>query len=54
MLTAKPGKTVDDLMALPAETRAESIVGEIVMSPSPGSRHQRAVLQPADRQKVQG
>lgn len=44
MLTAKPAKTVDDLMALPPETRAELIEGEIFMSPSPGSRHQTVVF----------
>lgn len=44
MLTARPVKTFDDLMALPPETRAELIEGEIIMSPAPESRHQDVVL----------
>lgn len=43
-MTARPVKTFDDLMALPPETRAELIEGEIIMSPAPESRHQDVVL----------
>lgn len=43
MLTTKVPNTVDDLMKLPPETRAELIEGEIFMSPSPNAHHQRVV-----------
>lgn len=43
-LKAKPRKTVDDLLALPPETRAELIEGEItVMTASPFRPHQSAL-----------
>lgn len=38
--TSRPRKTVADLMALPAETRAELIGGEIYMAPAPSLLHQ--------------
>lgn len=37
-------KTVDDYMALDVEHGVELIDGEFVVSPSPGRKHQRAVL----------
>jgi len=43
MLTAKVPKTIDDLLKLPPETRAELLEGEIFMSPSPTSKHQAFV-----------
>jgi Uma2 family endonuclease len=43
MLTTKRAKTLDDLRALPPETRAELIGGDIFMSPTPNLRHQRIV-----------
>lgn len=43
MLTTKRPKTIDDLGALPPETRAELIEGDIFMSPTPNLRHQRIV-----------
>lgn len=42
--TRPPRKTVEDLLALPPDTRAELIDGEITVTPSPIRRHQRAVL----------
>jgi Uma2 family endonuclease len=41
----RPRKTIADFMALPEGTRAELIDGEILMSPSPRSLHQRVVFQ---------
>jgi Uma2 family endonuclease len=41
--TSRPRKTVDDLMALPDDVRAELIGGEIYVTPSPTPDHQ-AVL----------
>ncbi len=43
MLTVKRPKTIDDLMRLPPETRAELIEGEIFMSPAPHPKHQMAI-----------
>jgi Uma2 family endonuclease len=42
-LKTKPRKTVEDYLKLPEGTRAELIEGEIFMSPSPRTRHQRVV-----------
>lgn len=42
-LTARPRKTVDDLRALPDETRAELIGGEIYVTPAPFRDHQEVV-----------
>ncbi|MBI4565995.1 MAG: Uma2 family endonuclease [Planctomycetes bacterium] len=42
-LKTRPRKTVDDYMKLPEGTLAELIDGEILMSPSPTSRHQIVV-----------
>jgi len=41
MLKLKPRKTVDDYMKLPEGTLAELIEGEIFMTPSPKTDHQR-------------
>lgn len=43
-LKTKPRKTADDYLRLPEGTLAELIEGEILMSPSPRFRHQKAVL----------
>lgn len=42
--TQRPPKTVEDLLALGDEVRAELIAGEIYMSAAPDDRHQDAVL----------
>jgi len=49
MLTTRPKKTVDDYWKLPDDTRCELLRGDFYMSPSPNSRHQRAVLNLATR-----
>lgn len=41
---ARPRKSVADLQALPVDTPAELIAGEIYVTPSPSRAHQRAVL----------
>lgn len=43
MIRTKAKKTVADYMSLPQEHGAELIEGELVMSPSPTSRHQRVL-----------
>lgn len=43
MPKTKPPKTIEDLYALPPETRAELIEGEIYMVPAPFVPHQRIV-----------
>ncbi len=43
-LKTRPPKTVKDYMKLPEGVRAELIEGELLMSPSPRSRHQRIVF----------
>jgi hypothetical protein len=43
---ARPRKTVADLMALPDETRAELIEGEIYVTPAPVPRHSTVVAAP--------
>lgn len=40
---ARPRKTVEDFLNLPEGSRAELIDGDLLMSPSPRSRHQDAV-----------
>ena len=40
----RPSKTIKDYMRLPEGVRAELIEGELLMSPSPRSRHQRIVF----------
>ena len=41
--TSRPRKSLEDYMALPAQTRAELIEGEIYMAPSPRRKHQDIV-----------
>ncbi|HXG61518.1 MAG TPA: Uma2 family endonuclease [Planctomycetota bacterium] len=43
-LKTKPRKTVDDYLRLPEGALAELLEGEILTSPSPRFRHQKAVL----------
>jgi len=43
MLKLKPRKTAEDYMRLPEEARAELIEGELFMTPSPKSYHQRVI-----------
>jgi Uma2 family endonuclease len=40
---ARPRKTIDDYLALGADVRAELMGGELYVTPSPTSDHQRAV-----------
>lgn len=44
MPLARPRKTIEDLLALPPDSRAELIAGEIYVTPTPYACHQRAVL----------
>lgn len=41
--TSRPRKTVEDYLALPDEVRAELIDGELYVTPSPETDHQRTV-----------
>lgn len=43
--TPRPAKTLDDLYALPDETRAELIAGEVYVTPAPSAAHQGVVLE---------
>ena len=43
LVKSRPLKTIDDYLSLPPDVRAELIDGELYMTPTPTSRHQKIV-----------